>query len=179
MNKRINSRSDAYGTDKTLFAKEILQAVRRACGEDFIIGIRLGVFEPALSDGLEHAKALAPYTDFLNISYGGDCDPEKPEDFPLSAAVYGAKRVKEMLPDMPVFAVDHINSRADVLQVMACGIDVADIARASLTDPAFAAHVLADEPAGKCFHCAKCRWQPDGMMKPEMKCPGYEAFHKA
>lgn len=173
MNERVNHRTDEYGTDRTLLAKEILTAVRNACGMSMIVGIRLGAFEPLLKDGLEHAQALAPYTDFLDVSYGGDFDAEKPEDFPASHAVFGASRVKQLLPEMPVFAVDRINSGEDVQYVLSLGIDMADIGRAALVDPAFAEHVLSGGTAGKCLHCPKgCRWNPDGMKDPDRKCPG-------
>lgn len=179
MNSRINHREDEYGQDKTLFAKETLQAVKEACGEDFIVGIRLGAFEPNLEDGLLHAKELAPYTDFLNMSYGGDCDPEKPEDFPCSAAVYGAMKVKEMLPDMPVFAVDQIDSKETVVKALETGVDMVNIGRSALVDPAFASHVMNGEKEGKCLHCKKgCKWNPDTMKDPDYICPGAVLFQK-
>ena len=177
MNSRLNFRADAYGRDRTLFAKEVLTAVRAAV-PDLTVGIRLGVFEPKLEDGILHARELAPYTNFLDLSYGGDCDPEKPVGFPCSAAVYGASRVKALLPDMPVFAVDHINSAEDVKNVLALGIDVADIGRAALVDPAFARHVLNGENAGRCLYCASCRWRPTGMKDPARKCAGAELFKR-
>ena len=173
MNSRVNRRTDEYGADRTLIAKQALSAVREACGKQMTVGIRLGAYEPSLQDGLDHARELAPYADFLDVSYGGDCDPEKPESFPCSAAVYGAYRVKQLLPDMPVLAVDRICTRQDVQQVLSLGIDAADIGRSALADPAFARHVLNGEPAGRCLHCpGGCRWDPDAMRDPSRKCPG-------
>lgn len=172
-----NLRTDAYGQDKALFAKEVLQAVRKACGEDYIVGIRLAAFEPTLEDGLANAKAVAPYTDFLDISYGVECEPYAPEDFPCSPAVYGAMRVKKELPDMPVFGVDHINGREDVENALKTGIDMVDIGRASLVDPAFPNHVMKNEKAGECLHCKNfCRWNADKMENPDLKCPGYVKY---
>lgn len=177
MNSRSNHRTDEYGAEKTLLAKEVLTAVRAACGKNMIIGIRLAAFEPLLEDGLAHAEALAPYTDFLDISYGGDNDPEKPADFPYSPAVYGALRVKQMLPQMPVFAVHGINSREDAIGVLSLGIDMVDVGHAALVDPAFAEHVIAGVPAGKCLSCPKgCRWNPDEMQDPDRQCPGAVLF---
>lgn len=174
-----NVRTDEYGQDKALFAKEVLQAVKTACGEDYIVGIRLAAFEPTLEDGMRNAKAVAPFTDFLDISYGVECEPYVPEDFPCSAAVYGAMCIKKELPDMPVFGVDHINSKEDVENALQTGIDMVDIGRAALVDPSFADHVLHDEPAGACLHCKSfCRWNPDKMEDPDFKCPGYVRFHR-
>lgn len=178
-NSRTNLRTDAYGQDKSRFAKEVFQAVRKACGEDFVVGIRLGAFEPTLEDGLRNARDIAGYTDFINASYGGSCDPFAPEGFPCSAAVYGAKRIKEILPDMPVFGVDGINSRRDVENALATGIDMAVVGRVSLVDPAFARHVLNGEESGHCLHCDHyCRWNPPTMADPDAICPGYRKYHK-
>lgn len=179
-NSRTNHRTDEYGIDKALFAKEVLKAVKEACGEDFIVGIRFGIFEPLLEDGLRNAMEIAPYTDFINVSYGGDCDGYAPEDFPCSQAIYGAMKLKEQLPDMPIFGVHNINSKEDVVNALNTGIDMVNIGKASLVDPAFAVHILRDEPYGQCLHCNNfCRWNPWEMAKPELKCPGYVKFHSA
>ena len=175
-----NVRTDEYGKDRSLFAREVLQAVRGACGEDYIVGIRLAAFEPTLEDGIRNAVALSPYTDFLDISYGVRCEPCKPEGFPCSAAVYGAKCIKERLPEMPVFGVDHINSKEDVENALNTGIDMADIGRAALVDPAFPNHVLNNEPAGACLHCDHyCRWNHDNMRRSDLQCPGAVKFHRS
>ena len=178
-NSRTNLRTDAYGQDKGLFAKQVFAAVRKACGEDFIVGIRLGAFEPTLEDGLRHAQELDGIADFLNVSYGGSHEPYAPEGFPCSAAVYGAMKIKELLPDMPVFGVDGINSRKDVENALQTGIDMAVVGRASLVDPAFARHVLSGEESGHCLHCkGYCRWNPFTMSDPNAQCPGYLKYHR-
>lgn len=168
-----NLRTDCWGQDRTLFARQILTSVREVCGKEFVVGIRLGAFEPELADGLANAKAIADVTDFLDVSYGTDSQAEKPEGFLCSPAVYGAMRIKEILPEMPVFGVHDINSAEDVENALATGIDMADIGHASLVDPGFAGHVLAGKPAGRCLHCkGYCRWNPLTMADPEAKCPG-------
>ena len=176
-NCKKNIREDEYGQDRTLFAKRILQEIRKACGEEFIVGIRLGVFEPTLEDGIRNAIEIAPYTDFIDGSYGTDSEGYIPEGFKCSEAVYGASCVKKELPDMPVFGVHNINSRDDVINALNTGIDVVDVGKASLVDPAFASHILNGEPSGKCMHCNNyCRWNPSEMADPNKKCPGYENY---
>ena len=178
-NSRTNIRTDEYGENKSLFAIEVLKAVKEACGEDFIVGIRLGVFEPHLEEGLEHAKAIAPYTDFLDVSYGGPCEGYAPEGFPCSEAVYGASVIKKELPEMPVFAVHNINSREDVINALDTGIDMVDIGKAALVDPSFAGHILRGEPYGQCLHCKNfCRWNPNEMADKDLKCPGFIKFSR-
>lgn len=178
-NKNFNLRKDEYGQDKSLLAKEILKSVKNACDKDFVVGIRLGVFEPLLEDGLEHAKSIAPYTDFLDISYGANYIGTKPDDFPCSEAVYGASCVKKILPEMPIFGVHNINSLEDVEKALDTGIDMVDIGKASLVDPSFVNHIINGQKNGKCLHCKNyCRWNPDSMSNQNLKCPGYELFKK-
>ena len=175
-----NLRTDAYGRDRALMARQVLEKVRAACGEDYMVGIRLAAFEPTLEDGLRNAKAIADVTDFLDISYGAECAPEKPEGFPCSAAVYGAMRIKQALPDVPVFGVDGIGSREAVEAALETGIDAADVGRAHLVDPAFAVHVLRGEKAGTCLHCQNyCRWNAGRMADEDAVCPGRVRFERA
>ena len=66
--------------------------------DDFIIGIRLGVFEPTLEDALAHARWLDRHgIDFIDASYGFnfEMDPVKPEDYPLLDVHYGAGEIKK------------------------------------------------------------------------------------
>ncbi|MCQ2539198.1 MAG: NADH:flavin oxidoreductase [Acetatifactor sp.] len=172
-NSRTNFRTDEYGENKALFAIEALKAVKAACGDDFVVGIRLGAFEPLLEDGLRHAKLIAPFADFLDVSYGGDCDGYAPEDFPCSQAVYGAMRIKQELPEMPVFGVHNINSEKAIEDALSTGIDMVDIGKAALVDPAIAAHILNGEKYGQCLHCNNyCRWNPWEMADETKICPG-------
>ena len=56
-------------------------------------------------------------------------------------------------------------------------IDMADMAKAFLVDPAIARHILNGEPYGKCLHCKDyCRWNPWEMADPNKKCPGAIKF---
>lgn len=174
-----NVREDEYGQEKALFARNVLQAVKKACGEDYIVGIRFGIFEPTLKEGLENSKAVAPFADFIDASYGTECQGERTEDFPCSEAVYGAMKLKEMLPEMPVFGVHNINSIKDVVNALDTGIDMADVGKAQLVDPSFAKHIINGQEYGQCLHCNNyCRWNPNEMKNPNLRCPGYLRFHK-
>lgn len=65
---------------------EILEGIRKTVPEDFVVGIRLGAFEPTLEDGIRHAKILEQHgIDFLDISYGftEEQETEKPAGFPV------------------------------------------------------------------------------------------------
>lgn len=175
LNRNVNRREDKYGQDETLWVREILQAIRDSCGQSFALGIRLAAFEPTLADGLRHAKALAPYVDFLDISYGfsGESTPEKPQDYPYSEAVYGAQEIKKAVPQVPVFCVDGIVSGGDAAGALALsGVDMVDVARGFLVNYNWANDCLAGRDTGRCLHCKPaCHWSPflnDGTVK----CPG-------
>lgn len=179
-NSRFNFRTDEYGKNKALFARETLEAIKAACSDDFVVGIRLGAFEPTLEDGLENARFIADCCDFIDASYGGDCDAFAPEGFKCSGAVYGASEIKKILPDMPVFGVHNINSKEDIENALATGIDMVDLGKAHLVDPAFANHVLNGAPYGQCLHCKDyCRWNPWEMADPNKKCPGALKFARS
>lgn len=178
LSAKVNHRTDEYGQDRTLFAKEVLESIRIACGPAFCVGIRLAAYEPALDDGLRHARELAPYTDFLDISYGFASDTAAcPGDFPFSAALYGAMEVKKLLPDMPVLGVHGIISGEMARAALErTGIDGIDVGKGSLVNPSFAADALAGRNTGTCLHCKKCGWDPG--MPADRICPGKALFQR-
>lgn len=170
LSSRVNHRSDIYGQRREQLALEVLSAVKNAVTKNFIVGVRLGAFEPTLEDGLYYAKTLAAAgADFLNISYGAffDHSPEKPADYPYVEAIYGAQEIKRCV-DIPVFAVNSITSAQmaeDVLQTT--GVDGVCVGRGVLVNPNWAADAMADRDTGRCFHCSLCHWRGDLPL-----CPG-------
>ncbi|MCU6732853.1 NADH:flavin oxidoreductase [Diplocloster agilis] len=169
-NRRVNRRSDEYGREPERFALEILRGIRALTPKSFIIGIRLGAFEPALADGIAHAKALEEAgIDFLDISYGfqGMDEPEKPEDFPYRDVIYGAAEIKKQV-HVPVFAVYGIQSpqmAEDIL--MRTGVDMVDIGRGILVNQNWAQDAQAGRDTGRCLDCKTCMWR----VNPD-KCAG-------
>ncbi len=72
-----NLRDDGYGSDRTLFATQVLRAVRGELGPDRVLALRLSCDEDAPwagitpEIGIEIAGALAPSLDLLTIVRGG------------------------------------------------------------------------------------------------------------
>ena len=58
LNKKVNKRTDEYGQTPEKFVIEILEGIRKVTPEEFVVGIRLGGFEPTIEDGLHYAKVL-------------------------------------------------------------------------------------------------------------------------
>ncbi len=180
-NKNINKRTDEYCEENSLFAKEVLKACREACGKDFVVGIRLAAFEPDLAAGLRHAKDIAPFCDFLDMSYGffDGMKAEKPADFPYKEAFYGAMQVKKELPDMPVFAVDSIKSAEDARGVLELtDIDMIDVGRGFLVNPNFANDALNGCPTGRCLSCKPACYYSPFLNDGTVKCAGAKALEK-
>ena len=149
--------------------REIFEGIRAATSPAFVVGIRLGAFEPALSDGVAHARALRDMgLQFLDISYGftGEMDLSAPGDPAFSAAVRGAAAIRQAV-DLPVFAVDGVRTPAEARAVRDMGVDVIDVGRSALVDPRWPEKAQRGETPGACLGCRDCQWRIDPA-----RCPG-------
>ncbi len=169
LNKNVNNRDDQY-RDALLLIREIFQGIRAVTSPEFVIGIRLGAFEPALSDGIAHAKALTEMgLQFLDVSYGfsGEMDLTAPGNPDFSGAVRGAAAIAEAV-SIPVFAVDGIRTPAQAEAILAeTVVSMTDVGRSALVDPDWPKKALAGEAPGKCLGCSTCQWRIDPG-----RCPG-------
>ena len=170
LNTRVNKRQDDYGIHPERFITEVMDGMRAVVPRDFVIGIRLGAFEPTLEDAIRHAKLLEAHgIDFLDISYGfsGEDEPYKPADFPYKDVIYAAGEIKKQV-SVPVFAVNGIRTAADARGVLSeTGVDMIDVGKSSLSNPYWAADVLAGREPAHCLDCAVCQWRIDAA-----RCPG-------
>lgn len=174
-NRRINRREDRYG-DPMNFVEPIIQGIRAGTDDNFVIGIRLGCFEPTLEDGIAHAVALEKAgVDFIDVSGGfaDESDPEKPEGFPFHEFVYGAAEIKKAV-HVPVFAVNSICTPEQAQGVLeTTDVDMVDIGRSALVDNDWPKKALVGEIPGKCLHCKVCQWRIDPA-----KCAGRRLMAK-
>jgi NADPH2 dehydrogenase len=172
----VNKRIDEYGKQPSLFALEIIREIRRRVPESFVIGVRLGAFEPTLEDGIAHAVELTESgVDFLDISYGFDqrSQPFKPENYPFSDRIYAAQEIRKRV-SIPVFAVGEIESAEkaeDILQKAV--VDMVDVGRGMLVNPNWANDAKAGQDVGTCLYCKTCMWRVDAD-----KCPGRKVFQR-
>ena len=129
-----------------------------------VVGIRLGAFEPEISDGVAHAKKLeAMGIDFINVSYGFDKEAvrEKPQGYPFAEAIYGAERIRAAV-SVPVFAVYGIQDGETAEAVLKqTGADMVNIGRGVLVNYNWASDVKAGRDPGKCLYCKTCMWRSD------------------
>ena len=176
LNCKVNQRQDVYGKDPLRFVEEILVGIRKEVPDDFIVGIRLGGFEPTLDAAIEHAKRLAQMgMDFIDVSYGFQREQEvfSPENYPFLDIIYAAERIQQAV-EVPVFAANGITSPEMADQVMKqTHAAMIGIGRGFIVNPNWMADAIRGENTGKCLHCLKCRLYDD----PE-KCPGKMLFDR-
>lgn len=161
LDKKVNKRTDEYGTNPENFVIEILEGIRKVTPKEFVVGIRLGGFEPTIEDGLHYAKILDKNgMDFLDISYGFGSEQEihVDEGYKFSNAVYAAEKIKKEV-SAPVFAVNGIYSAETAENILnETNVDMVDIAKGALINPNWANDAKAGKDTGKCLSCAKCMW---------------------
>lgn len=176
LNAKVNRRTDIYGIEKERFATEIIDGIRRQTPSDFIIGMRLGGFEPTLEDGIFYAKKFNELEiDFFDISYGfaEESEPFAPKDYPFKDIIYAAEQIKKEVT-IPVFAVNQITSK-ELAENILCStlVDMVDIGRGTLVNYNWANSAKAGKDTGTCFHCKVCMWRVDPA-----KCPGKIKYEK-
>lgn len=163
-NWRVNKRVDEYNSESMTIIKNILDGIRQTVPEDFIVGIRLGAFEPKIADGIAHAKWLEKQDiDFIDVSYGFDLEAkrEKPEGYPYAEAVYGAEQIKKAV-SVPVFAVYGIKDGETAERILGdTGVEMVDIGRGVLVNYNWANDVKEGRDPGKCLECKTCMWRVD------------------
>ncbi|EHJ00914.1 NADPH dehydrogenase [Clostridium sp. DL-VIII] len=161
LNKNVNKRTDEYGSSPEKFVIEIIEGIRKVTPKEFVVGIRLGGFEPTIEDGLHYAKVLEKNdVDFLDVSYGffNEQEVNISNDYKYSAPVYAAEKIKAEV-SIPVFAVYGINSPELAEEILnETNVDLVDIARGTLINPNWANDAKAGKDTGKCLNCSKCMW---------------------
>ncbi len=164
----VNQRSDAYGgslTNRMRFSIEVLEAIRRAVGDDFIVGIRMtggedvpgGLTE---AEGIEIARTLANTgtIDFINIVKGSIATDEAISHVipglgtPLGPALEFAGRFRERV-NLPIFHANRIADVATARYAIAEGlVDMVGMMRAHMADP----HIVRKLEAGESDRIRVC-----------------------
>ncbi len=176
LNKKVNKRTDEYGKNPEKFVLEILERIRKVTPKEFVVGIRLGGFEPTIEDGIHYAKVLEKNgIDFLDISYGFMSEQEMHvnEAYKYSNAVYAAEKIKKEV-SVPVLAVNGINSAEIAEEILdRTDVDLVDIAKGFLINNNWANDAKEGKDTGKCLNCAKCMWFGQSKV-----CAGKVVFEK-
>jgi len=147
----VNHRTDGYGgslLNRLRFGFEILAAMRRAAGDDFVIGMRMSgdeLFDEGLSadDCIEIAAAHVErgQVDFVNVMGGQARDhlahavslPNMA--FPVAPFLHLASAIRREV-EIPVFHAQRITDFATAARAVAEGhVDMVAMTRAHIADP--------------------------------------------
>ena len=165
-----NKRTDEYGGDinhRLRLTLEVVEEVRRVCGKDFIIDVRISGDEYTdgglnLNDMIYVAKQLEKAgVDFLHVSGGttimrGSAIPAP--GTPMGSHARVAAEIKKYV-SIPVATVGRITEPWIAEELIANGkADMCMIGRANLCDPEFANKVAADkvDDIRPCIGCLRC-----------------------
>jgi NADPH2 dehydrogenase len=179
--ERTNKRIDEYGgstENRTRIVSEIISKVKEACGDDFVIGVRMGCNIPDSNGSKEVAKALEKSgADILHISTGFgnllESESNISEDFPCNAIVYNGTKIKDAV-NIPIIVVNEIKTADQASYLIKNNLtDFVAIGRGILTNPNWANEVLNKELSVECMGCSTCQWFIDSS-----KCPGRRKYNK-
>lgn len=182
----VNKRTDEYGgslENMARFGCEIIEGIRRACGENFIISARVSGCDPSYEEALEIAEYyVRSGCDFLQTSCGMKDleDMEHDESLPYGVvAALGVKMHERFRGRVPVSLVCGIRTPEQVKYLMDNElVDAVDLACGLLADPAFTEAILQGAPYRKCFSCKNgCAFGPGHTHPcPAMKLRGVNEF---
>lgn len=147
-----NQRKDDYGgalLNRIRLHNEIIEAIRNAVGDGFIIGLRLGALDymedgSTLEDSLAAAVAFeGAGIDLLSIS-GGMCGYTNPIDDSPGYFSKESKAIKDVV-NIPVIltgGITEVNEAERLLKFGTC--DMVGVGRAALEDSDWASRALAE-----------------------------------
>lgn len=190
-----NHRTDEYGgslENRTRLWREIVEEIRRTCGEDFPLMFRVSIEEYIgtkgyhADTGIKVCQMLESWgVDAINASASGTdsrlSQSVEPMHYPQGWRKHLAKGVKGAV-GIPVLAVALIREPAYAEKLLAEGVlDFAASVRTHLADPAWANKAAEgrDRDILPCISCMACfeKWDVDGhitcAVNPET---GYEAI---
>lgn len=169
-----NSRDDQWGgslENRTRFSREILTRIRRACGEDFIIGLAVND-EPGVEAALSResmAEIVALHDqqelmDYVTVGSGSYFDfakliPSFQEGEMLGVDL--SQSLKSVVRNALVTAESHIRTPENANTVLGAGqADLVSIVRGQIADPHLVAKAEADRSSDirGCLSCNQQCW---------------------
>lgn len=168
-----NHRTDEYGgsfENRQRFLVEIIEEIRRTCGKDFPIAVKMTVSsvdddERPLEEGLAIAKRLAEIpVDLIHIGRGSySCrwrmvsSVYQPKGFDLETA----RMVKGLIGDIPLMCHGKLN-HSDVAEraLVSGAADLVAIGHGMIADPAWAKKVKEhrEDEINPCIGCGECHF---------------------
>ena len=150
-----NKRTDEFGGDiegRCRFAVKILENIKKKCGQDFTVGIRISSHEHM--DGaltVQESKAIAMILedagfDYINVSNGNYVQHNYSHSVgsvPPGYNVMAAAEIKKVVKKIPIFAVGRLSDPYLGEAMLRSGdIDVVPLGRGSIADPEYPNKVI-------------------------------------
>jgi len=177
-----NQRGDEWGSDRLLFARQVLAAVRAVVGEA-VVGLRLSCDELAPWAGItpdlavDVAAQLAEHVDYLVVVRGAIFSAEKTRpDFhePTGFNIDLCRRIREVVPGTTVFLQGSVVDSGQAESALGDGVcDAVEMTRAQISDPDLVAKLGADRAADvrPCILCNQT-CQVRDARSPVVTCVG-------
>jgi 2,4-dienoyl-CoA reductase-like NADH-dependent reductase (Old Yellow Enzyme family) len=151
LNPKLNLREDEYGgslENRMRMLRETVRSVRRAVGDDFVVGLRVSADERTFDAVDDHevialcqALDLDGCLDYVNVtegtsaSLGGSTHIVAPMTFGAAYTAPSAERIRKEV-SVPVFVAGRINQPHEAEQVLVLGqADACAMTRALICDP--------------------------------------------
>jgi 2,4-dienoyl-CoA reductase-like NADH-dependent reductase (Old Yellow Enzyme family) len=175
-----NLREDEYGgslENRVRIVIEVYEAIRRRCGEDFPVGLKLSFDEFVGPGGVEPdlaAEQLAAIMgrcsfDYVSLSGSGYHSlqylvPTMSSGLDAHIASHGAK-AKEVVGDLPVIVTGAVRELGAAAEIIANGqADIVGLSRAHLADP----DIVAKTRAGRATEIRECVGANQGCWRRVM-----------
>lgn len=169
-----NRRDDRWGgslENRTRFSRTIIEGIRRACGEDFIIGLAISTSDAQSvllqGEALVETVALHDATghiDYVTCGHGGYMDFERL----MPTFLFGEKltapfteTLRATLRHAKVTSEAHVRTPENAESIIAARqADLVSIVRGQIADPHLAAKTAAgrDEDVRGCISCNQMCW---------------------
>jgi 2,4-dienoyl-CoA reductase-like NADH-dependent reductase (Old Yellow Enzyme family)/thioredoxin reductase len=176
-----NARNDEYGgseASRLRLSLEVMRAVRDEVGTDVSLGIRISAdeFLPGGLDLEDMARITRVIVDtvplqFVNVSHShyhaslSLATQIADMSFPSAPFLHLPRRIKQAVPELPVFAIGRIDTLEIAERVIAEGIaDMVGMTRAHIADP----HIVRkarDNRAAEIRPCVACNQGCIGMVE--------------
>ncbi len=168
-----NRREDRYGGDfegRTRLLRELIQAIRAACGPGFVLGLKLpaddgvaGGIDLAESERVTRALADPDVVDYIAFAWGSQSNSlhwHIPDGHrPRMTYAPQIARLRDATAGIPVMALGRIVDPNEAEAVLAGGqADLVGVGRAMITDPAWTRKALAGRgyDIRPCVSCNTC-----------------------
>ncbi|ONI42233.1 NADH:flavin oxidoreductase [Candidatus Epulonipiscium fishelsonii] len=167
-----NQRKDRFGEDRFTFVKEIIEAIRKVCGEEYPIGIRLTVDELLspngvknylkIEDGIQICKRLESikiaYINVSNGIYESFNSLSEPITYHQGCRTSLIRQIKDNV-NVPVIAVNMVKEPWFAEKMLNDNlVDFVGLGRALLADPNWVkkAEEGRESDINRCISCTYC-----------------------